>query len=70
MIIYGKKLNYFFNCFFLKFEKNLLIKAAPTPRVIANKIEKSPYKVGISTEKFLMNIDIGFRLFISILAIP
>ena len=34
-------------------EKNLLINAAPTPKVIANKMENSPYKIGISAENFL-----------------
>ena len=59
----------FFEYFFLKLEKNLLINAAPTPNVTANKIENKPYKVGISTESFLINIDRGFKLFTSILVI-
>ena len=38
---------------------------APTPKVTANKIENNPYKIGISMENFLINIDNGFKLLTS-----
>ena len=50
---------YLIKYFFLKFEKNFLINAAPTPKIRANKIENKPYKIGISTDNFLINIDKG-----------
>ena len=50
-------------------EKNLLINAAATPKEIAKTIENNPYKVGTSTDNYLINIDSRFKSFVSIFAI-
>ena len=43
------------------------MKAANTPNVTANIIENKPYKIGISIDSLLTNIDNGLRSFTSIL---
>ena len=42
------------------------MKAAPTPRTSAKIIENNPYKIGISTDNFFINIYNGLRSLASI----
>ena len=45
--------------FFLKFEKNLLIIAAATPKTKAKTIENIPYRIGTFIDKSLTNCANG-----------
>ena len=64
LLFYPKQLKFInqtVKYFFLKFDKNLLIKAAATPKLTAKIIENNPYKTGTSTESLLINLDNGFK---------
>ena len=55
--------------FFFKFDKNLLIIAAPTPNTSAKTIENIPYKIGASFNKSLTNMARGVKDSVPLLCI-
>ena len=52
--------------FFLRFDKNLLKIAAPTPSTSAKTIENNPYKTGTFLESSLTKPDTGPSIFVSL----